>query len=159
MFLSGVACVQAQPMSIYFYGTTGTWHAEHLFSIKTVLKFFILSFFDSFKDVLMQKMPNNIDKIPQKLYGLLSSLVDRQLPVRGGVCSSPGKSIIFFNLGSLYHQMNLRAVQNQRGIQKNKISQNLNVLLNLLLGAREHYHNSLQIQSVLCMPAWHKKYL
>jgi len=38
-------------------------HAEHLLSVKTVLKFFVLSlitFFDSFKDVLkMQKMRQN----------------------------------------------------------------------------------------------------
>ncbi len=44
----------------------------------------------------MQKTrQKNIDKIRLNLYSVHGSLVERQLPIRGCMCSSTGKSITF----------------------------------------------------------------
>jgi hypothetical protein len=47
---------------------------------------------------------------------------------------------------------------NLAGHSENKIPLNLNAPLNLLLSTRDCYHNSLQIKSVLCMPACNRMY-
>ena len=88
----------------------------------------------------------------QNFYSFHGSLVECQNPARGGVCSSPGK-IIIFKLG-----LSLSSDEYAGGIElelaghlENKTPlnlnapQNLNALLNLLLGSRDRYHNSLQI--------------
>ncbi len=92
----------------------------------------------------MQKMREQYKKNSINLYCFHSSLVEHQLPIRGGVCSSPGKSIIF-KLGLSLSSDEFAGDLELAGHYKNKIPQNLNVPQNLLLGTRDHYHNSLQI--------------
>ncbi len=49
----------------------------------------------------------------------------------GGACVQSQAKTLYLNLGSLHLKIKNQAVQNQRGIQKNKIPQNLNAPLNL----------------------------
>ncbi len=70
------------------------------------------------------------------------------LILSGGVCSihrfNPRQKTLYLNLGSLYHKMKSRRLK-LVGHLENKTPLNLNAPLNLLLGTRDHYHNSLQI--------------
>ncbi len=71
-------------------------HAKHLLSIKTqrnLKKVFLFYRWLSFFEKMRQK--KIIDKIRVKSYSVHGSLVECQLPIRGCVCSSPGKCIIF----------------------------------------------------------------
>jgi hypothetical protein len=84
------------------------------------------------------------------MYSHHSSLVEHQLPVMGGACSSPGKNNIL-KLGLPPSQDENAGDLELAGHLENKTPLNpnaplnLNVPQNLLLGARDDHHNSLQI--------------
>ncbi len=79
-------------------------HAEHLFSIKTALKFFVyrwLLFLESFKDVLKMQN-NNVDKNPINWYNLHGSLVAHQFSIMGGARVQAKAHSFYLTMSSLF---------------------------------------------------------